>query len=79
MPHRSQRHGGTEGHANLRPRRRRICSPYQTNPLDYSPLRVQWVGRDGATETVCETDPELKLGTRMKLDLLSPFIPEGLL
>jgi len=47
--------------------------------LDASGERVQWVGRDGATETVYDTDPELKPGTRMKLNLLSPFIPEGLL
>jgi len=47
--------------------------------LDASGERVQWVGRDDGGETVHDTDPELKPRTRLKLNLLSPFIPEGLL
>src|SRR5262249_3212403 len=47
--------------------------------LDPSGERVQWVGFDGETEVVHDSDPELAAGTRLKLQLLSPFVPEGLL
>jgi cardiolipin synthase C len=47
--------------------------------LDSSGEHVQWVAVDGGRETVHHDDPELPVRTRLKLDLLSPFIPEGLL
>jgi len=47
--------------------------------LDASHERVQWLARDGDAETVHDSDPELGAGMRLKLDLLSPLIPESLL
>jgi len=47
--------------------------------LDAKGQCVLWIARDGDGETVRDTDPELRPETRLKLNLLSPFIPEGLL
>jgi len=47
--------------------------------LDASGERVQWLGLNAGHETVHDDDPELKPATRLKLNLLSPLIPEGLL
>jgi hypothetical protein len=38
---------------------------------------VWWLTHDGGVETVIDDEPELPLATRIKLNLLSPFVPEG--
>ena len=47
--------------------------------LDESGKHVQWVSTFNGTETVLDDEPDVSLGTRLQLLLLSPFVSESLL
>ena len=41
--------------------------------------RIQWVAAENGVEQVYDDEPEVTLGTRLKVLLFAPLIPEGLL
>jgi len=40
---------------------------------------IEWVSRSGDTERVLTTEPDTDFCDRLKVDLLTPFVPESLL